>query len=413
MSASASRSPGRSSTKPRLLLLDEPLAAVDVSARAGAPGAPAPDLATFAGPRVLVTHDPVEAMTLADRIVVLEDGRVTQTGTPPRSGSAPRTPYAADLVGVNLFVGALRPSRPAPALWNRRRDRDRRPGRMASLGTPSRTSSRPSRPADVALHTERPEGSPRNVLHGAIEEVAIHGDRARVRLRDVAARSSPRSRPARSSGCGSRAGVDVWASFKAVEVHLVVPTARTRYPVDVKTEPERAALESPEPDAEAAGEHPQASRPALQLGELPGLILLALILAMLIKTFLVQAFFIPSASMEKTLDIGRPRAGDEGPVLLRGSRARRHHRLLGARPARSPTRGAGRRRRSTGWRRASACEARQRGLHQARDRCSRRHGDGQGRQGLRERRADLDEPYLTQKTGDFPKIKVPARHATS
>lgn len=71
----------------------------------------------------------------------------------------------------------------------------------------------------------------------------------------------------------------------------------------MKTEPERAAPETPEPDAEAPGKRPK--HPFWhQLGELPGLILLALILAILIKTFLFQAFFIPSASMEKTLDIG-------------------------------------------------------------------------------------------------------------
>ena len=79
-------------------------------------------------------------------------------------------------------------------------------------------------PADVALHAERPEGSPRNVLHGAIEEVAILGDRARVRIR-----TSPSLVAEVTTGSVERlqlaAGLEVWASFKAVEVHLVVPTA--------------------------------------------------------------------------------------------------------------------------------------------------------------------------------------------
>ena len=67
-------------------------------------------LAAFAGPSILVTHDPVEAMTLADRLVLLEDGRITQVGTPAEVRSHPATRYAADLVGVNLFEGTLEPA---------------------------------------------------------------------------------------------------------------------------------------------------------------------------------------------------------------------------------------------------------------------------------------------------------------
>ena len=211
-------------TKPRLLLLDEPLAAVDVSGRPELRTLLRQTLATFEGPRVLVTHDPVEAMTLADRIVVLEDGGVTQTGTPAQIRSAPSTRYAADLVGVNLFVGALRPGEPGAG------DLDTGDGTV-TVPWPEGVPRNPVEdvlatlaPADVALHAERPEGSPRNVLRGAIEEVAILGDRARVRVR-----TSPPLVAEVTTGSIERlqlgAGIDVWASFKAVEVHLMVPTA--------------------------------------------------------------------------------------------------------------------------------------------------------------------------------------------
>ena len=97
-------------SEPQLLLLDEPLAAVDASARPGLRTLLRDTLAVFAGPSILVTHDPVEAMTLADRLVLLEDGRITQVGTPAEVRSHPATRYAADLVGVNLFEGTLEPA---------------------------------------------------------------------------------------------------------------------------------------------------------------------------------------------------------------------------------------------------------------------------------------------------------------
>src|SRR4051794_16365182 len=69
-------------TEPRLLLLDEPLAALDAATRVEVRAELRRHLATFGGARLLVTHDPVEAMVLADRLVVLEDGRIVQSGRP-------------------------------------------------------------------------------------------------------------------------------------------------------------------------------------------------------------------------------------------------------------------------------------------------------------------------------------------
>jgi len=70
----------------------------------------------------------------------------------------------------------------------------------------------------------------------------------------------------------------------------------------VRTETERASLASPEPDA-AAGPKRGKNPVTRFLGEMPGLIIMSLLLAILIKTFLVQAFYIPSGSMENTLRI--------------------------------------------------------------------------------------------------------------
>ena len=62
-------------------------------------------LAEFTGPCLLVTHDPLEALVLADQLIVLEDGRIVQEGTPAHVASKPATGYVAKLLGLNLYAG--------------------------------------------------------------------------------------------------------------------------------------------------------------------------------------------------------------------------------------------------------------------------------------------------------------------
>lgn len=90
---------------PVALLLDEPLAALDATTRGEVRRDLRHHLAGFVGPTVLVTHDPLDALTLADRIVVMEDGRVVQSGTLAAVTARPRSRYLADLLGVNLVEG--------------------------------------------------------------------------------------------------------------------------------------------------------------------------------------------------------------------------------------------------------------------------------------------------------------------
>ena len=204
-------------TDPRLLLLDEPLAGVDVTARGQIRSLLREVADGFDGVVVLVAHDPLDALTLADRVAIMEGGRLTQEGTPDQIRSAPRSPYAADLVGVNLFTGALEPLEDGAATLR------------TAVGTitvapddvpaPGATAFATLRPADVSLHLERPEGSARNVFEGTVDEVAIDADRARVRLdtqppliAEVTAGSVAR--------LGLAPGTHAWASFKAVEVSL-------------------------------------------------------------------------------------------------------------------------------------------------------------------------------------------------
>ncbi|MEW6060189.1 MAG: ABC transporter ATP-binding protein [Actinomycetota bacterium] len=207
--------------EPRLLLLDEPLSALDVRSRTQIRALLRRTLVEFPGVRLLVTHDPVEAMTLADRLVLLEDGRVTQAGTAQEVRAAPRTRYAADLVGVNFFEGRLERLDPGA-------------GRIAApegdvvvawphdIGTEGESVIGILRPADVALHVQEPEGSARNVLRGPISQIAIEGERARIHVD-----SSPPVVAEVTLGSVARLGLhegsDAWASFKAVEVRVLPP----------------------------------------------------------------------------------------------------------------------------------------------------------------------------------------------
>jgi molybdate transport system ATP-binding protein len=208
--------------RPRALLLDEPFSALDVEARGRLRESIARALGAVSGVRVLVTHDPVEALTLADRIVVLEAGRIVQSGTSEELRTAPRTAYAAEVAGVNLFRGRLEPV-------ERGVGRVRTSDGEVIVAWPADLESTPIddvigilRPSDVSIHTTAPEGSARNILHGTVERVTIDGHRARVH-----ARTAPPIIAEVTAGSVSRLGlvpgVDVWVSFKAVEIGIHVP----------------------------------------------------------------------------------------------------------------------------------------------------------------------------------------------
>ena len=176
---------------------------------------------------MLIAHDPLDALTLADRVALLDAGRITQTGTPDEIRAAPSSHYAADLVGVNLFVGELEPLDDGAATL---RTPDGEITVSPEVAVASGTRSIASlKPIDVSLHAREPEGSARNVFRGRIVEIADDGDRARVRL----ATMPPLTAEVTSGSVtrmGLRTGDEVWASFKAVEVSLQIEGADTAQP---------------------------------------------------------------------------------------------------------------------------------------------------------------------------------------
>jgi molybdate transport system ATP-binding protein len=193
-------------TEPGLLLLDEPLSALDVEARHAIRALLREQLRTFGGPALLVTHDPLEALTLADRLAVLEGGRITQVGTPAEIARRPRSSWAASLVGLNLYRGVATGAEV-------RLDGFALTARDAALGPTFAVVH----PRAVALHRNRPEGTPRNVWRAVVSSIDAQGDRVRVSLSGpvpITAEVTARSVAELDLGAGG----DVWVAVKATEV---------------------------------------------------------------------------------------------------------------------------------------------------------------------------------------------------
>ena len=139
-------------TEPRLLLLDEPLAALDAKTRLLVRTEVRRHLADFPGATLLVTHDPIDAAVLADRLVVIEDGKVVQEGSPQQVARRPRTDYVARLVGLNLLAGR----------GNGHRVLLSSGGSVELAESASGEVYVAFRPTAVSLFVHRPDGSPRN-----------------------------------------------------------------------------------------------------------------------------------------------------------------------------------------------------------------------------------------------------------
>ncbi len=192
---------------PRLLLLDEPLAALDATSRVELRHELRRHLASFEGVRVLVTHDPLEAAALADRLVIVESGRVVQSGPVADVTRRPRSRFVADLVGVNLLRGHADGGLVALPGGQYLAAPDAHGGDVFAV----------IHPRSVAIHRLRPEGTPRNVWRGSVDAVEILGDRARVAIvgeLPIVAEVTP----AAIRELELREHAQVWVSVKAAEV---------------------------------------------------------------------------------------------------------------------------------------------------------------------------------------------------
>jgi len=194
-------------TDPKLLLLDEPMAALDVGVAMALRFELARHLADFGGVAILVTHDAIDTMTVANRVVVLDEGAIAQVGTPDEVAQRPRTEHVARLVGLN-------------ALRGRSTGTDVRllDGSGLVSTTPFDGEVFASfQPAAVALTLDEPTGSARNRWRGTVRSVVAHGAAVRVHI-DAGAALIADVTPASAAELSLVPGRQVWAAVKATEV---------------------------------------------------------------------------------------------------------------------------------------------------------------------------------------------------
>jgi molybdate transport system ATP-binding protein len=196
-------------TRPRLLLLDEPLAALDARTRLEVRAQLRRHLAEFEAVAVLVTHDPLDAMVLADRLVVVEHGEVVQEGAPSHIARHPRTDYIAQLVGLNLYRGEADGHTVrldvGPALTT-----------TEDLTGPVFVAFPPSA---VTLYREPPAGaSARNHWRCEVAGLETHGDQIRVDLTGELPLAADLTTVA-AAELDLHPGAEVWAAVKAAQTH--------------------------------------------------------------------------------------------------------------------------------------------------------------------------------------------------
>ena len=212
--------------EPSLLLLDEPLAALDARTRLDVQEELGRHLAGFPGACLLVTHDPVEALVLADRLLVIEGGVIVQEGTPAEVTRRPATEYVATLVGLNLYAGHARDGHV---------DLDGGGSLVVAEHLHPGAVLVAARPSAVVVSTSAPQGgSARNTWPATITSLSMRTERVRLTI-DGTPPIIADVTPAAVADLELGPGVAVWVSVKATELAVYEHTAAS--PPTTNSEP--------------------------------------------------------------------------------------------------------------------------------------------------------------------------------
>ena len=207
---------------PKVLLLDEPLSALDLNTRDRI----IKMLGRIKDERkttiIHVTHDQFEAVSLADRIAVMNKGRILQVGTPDQVIRQPNSEFVANFVGVeNLFKGtAETDSLTGLSVIKIKADRESE-GYLTVLSTMKRTGNvRLSiRPEDILISVERIETSARNIYKGMIASITDQGVITKVVV-DVGIPFVTVITKRSFEDLALKKGMPVYITFKATAVHI-------------------------------------------------------------------------------------------------------------------------------------------------------------------------------------------------
>lgn len=193
---------------PELLLLDEPMAALDIHA--------APLLRrllkrVLANRRaIIITHDVLDALMLADRVIVLENGRICEEGPTREVLARPRSRFAAGLAGLNLLTGTV------TADGIRTAQGQDIAGQHGDLAVPGQPGVAVFPPSSVSVFLTAVHGSPRNMFPVVVTDLEPHGDQIRVRAGELSADITP----AASADLALAPGVEVHFMIKAAGVSI-------------------------------------------------------------------------------------------------------------------------------------------------------------------------------------------------
>ncbi len=205
--------------EPDVLLLDEPLTGLDVAAAAGIRAVLRDVVSRTGCAVVLVTHELLDVFTLADRVLVLESGKIAEIGPVPSVLTAPRSHFGARIAGINIVNGdvgddgSLRDR--SGAHWHAA------PGQRLDAQVVRAVAVFP--PTAVAVYRDQPHGSPRNAVEVTVAELDVRGSAVLVRGRE-----QPDGAPGLAAEITADAATElrlmpgerVWFSVKAHEVTL-------------------------------------------------------------------------------------------------------------------------------------------------------------------------------------------------
>ena len=202
--------------RPDVLLLDEPTSTLDQENRWRFRAWLAEILTEWQIPTLMVTHDPADAASFRKRIVVLENGRISQSGSFHQLLNAPATSFIADFAGVNFISGSIETDNDSTFFISQGGTRLLAPFERSHAGTAFLTVL----PWEVSLYRELPKGSPRNIIKGTIQDAVILGDRVRITVlgqEKLVAEISLRGYQAMNE---PGPGETVFATFKAREARV-------------------------------------------------------------------------------------------------------------------------------------------------------------------------------------------------